>query len=203
MLARPVGYLNRIFHYLKVLHPQKYVNIVLTLIGLSADLIALGTYFGAIHTPETGSNFYVNGREFLAWVVVAIVYSTGLINAAIRRRWRRLYGDSRGDHSIFNFFSLFNLSDYSEKDRLIARIQFRNFQRDFSFLYVVMFAVALLINRAVNATEAGTNITPSPWGNLVATLFLNIPLTIGMMVITSMFDFAMSMFLGDQTPESH
>ena len=78
MFARPIHYLNRYFRYLITLHPQKYVNAMLVLIGLSADLIALGTFFGAIHTPETGSNRegssfdIVAGKRYFVFGVVTL-----------------------------------------------------------------------------------------------------------------------------------
>lgn len=203
MFARPIHYQNRFFRYLITLHPQKYVNLILVLIGLSADLIALGTFFGAIHTPETGSNFYVNSREFLVWVLIAIVYSIGFINGMIRRRWRKLYGDTRADHSVLNLFAKMSSPFLFKEEKEKVDIQFRNFQRDFSFLYLAMFIVTLLFSRAVTATESSTGITPSPWGDFIIVVLLTIPLTVMMMVITSMFDFARSMFLGDQGPEVH
>ena len=124
MFARPIHYQNRFFRYLITLHPQKYVNLILVLIGLSADLIALGTFFGAIHTPETGSNFYVNSREFLVWVLIAIVYSIGFINGMIRRRWRKLYGDTRADHSVLNFFAKMERTFLFNDEKEKATIQF-------------------------------------------------------------------------------
>lgn len=170
------------------------MNVVIVAVGLSADLIALGLFFGAVNTPATGSNFYINSREFLAWVLIAIVYSIGLLNAHLRRRWRGLYGSSRADHSVFNMFA--GLVGY-DRDR---DIKLRNFQRDFSFLYVVMFPITFLFGRAVSATEHATGMTPSPWGDVILSAFLAIPVTVGMMIITSMFDFALSIFSGDGMP---
>jgi len=190
--------INRFAGYLKTLPTQRIVDITIVTIGLAADLIALGTFLGAIHTSPTGSNFYVNSREFLAWALIAIVYSIGFLNAIVRRRWRRLYGDERGDHSVFNVFAktFIFLGDKETK----LEIKCRNFQRDFSFLYIVMFIVTFLFTRAVTATETSTGITSSPWTDLLTTALITIPFTFGMMVITSMFDFAMSMFAGDQRP---
>jgi hypothetical protein len=170
----------------------------MVLIGLTADLIALGTYFGAIHTSPTGSNFYVNGREFLAWVLVAILYSIGLINAYVRRRWRRKYGDRIGDHSVLNLVYLFTVEPFRDKESIIRS---RNFKRDFSFIYVVMFPITFLFSRAISATNNATGLTSSPWGDVGLSAIINVFVALVMMIITSMFDFSMSMFLGDQIPE--
>ena len=74
----------------------------------------------------------------------------------------------------------------------------RMFKRDFSFLYVVMFPVTFLFSRAVTASDNATGMTGSPWGDLLLTAFLAIFVAIGMMVVTSIFDYTMSMFVGDQ-----
>lgn len=180
---------------------QKYVNLMLVLIGFSADLIALSTFVGLLHTPVTGSNFYVNSREFLAWVLIAVVYSVGIINAWIRRRWRRLYGTSRADHSILNGLWWFeDLASYG-MEKETAKIKGKNFKRDFSILYMFMFLFTFLFGRAITATENAIGITPSPWGDLFVTAIITIFVTFGMMVITSMFDYAMSIFIGDEDPQ--
>jgi len=179
------------------------VNLGLVLIGLSADLISLGLFFGILHTPETNSNFYINSREFLAWVLIAVVYSVGFVNAWIRRRWRRLYGTKRADHSVFNLFYWFRLNSvYFEKDKQVYETMGKNFKRDFSILYVFMFLFTFLFSRAVTATKNATGITPSPWWDLILSAIITIFVTLGMMIITSMFDYAMSIFLGDDDPQN-
>ena len=68
-------------------------------------------------------------------------------------------------------------------------------------MYIVIFPITFLYARAINATANATNVTPSPWGDVLQAVFIAIPATVGMMIITSMFDFALSMFSGDQLPE--
>jgi Na+/H+ antiporter NhaD/arsenite permease-like protein len=105
--------------FFQAIHPQKYVNFLIVGIGLAADIISLALFFGAISTPASGSNFYVNSREFLAWVLIAIVYSIGLLNALFRRRWHKLYGNDQADHSILNIFARFPSSYFNEeKDKV-------------------------------------------------------------------------------------
>jgi hypothetical protein len=193
--------LDKLIAKLQKVPPQKYVNVIIVGIGLTADLISLGLFFGAINTPVTGSNFYVNSREFLAWVLFAIIYSVGLLNAYLRRRWRKLYGDIRADHSIFNLFAKIDTTTYGP-DKEQAHIKFRNFQRDFSSLYVVMFPVTFLYSRAITATQHATGVTSSPWGDISLSAFFAFPITVTMMVISSMFDFALSIFVGDSMPEN-
>lgn len=185
-------------NYFRSLTLQQYVNVLLTGIGLSADLIALITFFGAIQTSPDGSNFYVNSREFLAWVLVAMIYSFGMFNAWVRRRWRKKYGTASIDNSILNMFSVMALSDKIRYQyELEHATRWRNFQRDFSFVYLILYIPLFFYTRAVTATQTATGITGSPWGDLVTVAFIGIPVAIAMMAITSMFDFAMSMFVGD------
>jgi hypothetical protein len=173
-----VNVLNRLIHFLKSVNPQRYVNIVIDSIGLLADSIALLTFFQIVHTPQTGSNFYVNSREFLTWVLIAWLYSFGLVNAYIRRRWRRKYGSGKTDHSILNVLSLMTPLTQSEKEKA------HNFKRDFSFVYLVMFLFTFVFSRAVTATEHATGVTPSPWGDFFLTVILTFPISFVMMAIT-------------------
>lgn len=96
--------LSRLVSYPRSLTLQQYINGLLSIIGLAANLIALFSFFGAIQTSPTGSNFYVNSREYLAWFLVAFLYTFGMINAWIRRRWRRMYGHEKADNSVLNVF---------------------------------------------------------------------------------------------------
>ncbi len=194
--------MSRLIQFLKRTPAQNYINAIIVSIGLLADIISLGLFFGAIHTPETGSNFYVNSQEFLAWVLIALIYSIGLINAFIRRRWRKLFGIKTADHSVKNMLWISDLllTLAGAKDEH-SEVRARNFKRDFSIMYVIMFPITFLYARAISATVSATTITSSPWGDVVSAAFITIPTAIGMMVITSMFDFALSMFAGDQNPE--
>lgn len=186
--------LERVANYLRNVPLQKYVAGTVSLIGLLASLIQLYTFFGAIHTPETGSNFYVNNREFLAWTLIVWVYLFGLGNALLRRRWRRLYGDLRADNSISNFFYwLLSFTEGSEENR----VRGKNFKRDFSIVYAPNFIFVFLYSRAVTATQDVVGVTMSPWGDMWAALGLAFLITIPLMMITSMFDFTLSVIWGD------
>lgn len=189
---------NKIIAFLKNKPLQTYVNGLIVGIGLLADIISLALFFSALHTPVEGSNFYTNSSEYLAWILVAIVYSIGFLNAYWRRRWRKLYGDSKVDHSIFLNLGAFFEAPLSYDKEKVQRSQI--FKRDFSFLYVVMFPVTFLLSRAITASKNATGITGSPWGDLLLTAFISIFVAMGMMVVTSIFDYTMSMFVGDQEP---
>lgn len=175
---------------------QQYVNALLVGIGLTADLISLSLFFGAINTSPSGSNFYVNSREFLAWLLLAVLYSLGIINAYIRRRWRTKYGGEM-NHSVLNLMWATGTNDEEESWKLVS-----NFQRDFSFMYVQSFLFTFLFSRAISASEFATSLTPSPWGDIMAAAGINIVVALAMMVVTSMFDFSMSMFVGETDIQS-
>ena len=185
--------LSRQLNYLRGVTLQGYVNALLAFIGLLANVVALGQFVGAFTTPPTGSNFYVNSREYLAWALLAVVYSLASINALIRRRWRGRYGRGFVGHSVFNLFLALQ-NDISEDE---AKLRLNNFQRDFSFMYVELFFFTFLFSRAIVATEYATSLTPSPWGDILLSAFINIFVALGMMVFTSMFDYAFSMFVGE------
>lgn len=136
-------------------------------------------------------------------MLIAVVYSAGFINAVFRRRWRRLYGTSMADHSVFNVFYFFLFLEIvsGPKEKKIAEVKLRNFKRDFSIIYVFMFIFVFLFSRAVTATENATSPTGSPWGDLVSALGITLLVTLAM-VVTTMFDFTMSIFIGDDNPEN-
>jgi hypothetical protein len=115
----------------------------------------------------------------------------------VRRRWRRLYGDIRANNSIKNFFYMFGSYGLLDYDKEIDRIRGVNFRRDFSAVFVPNFIFIFLYTRAVTATENMTGITASPWGDLWATLGLTFVITIPLMIVTSMFDYVLSIIWGD------
>src|SRR5215203_567772 len=69
---------------------KTYVTVILEGLGLLANLIAVGTFLGAINTPKDSPNFYINSQEFFVWSLIAVIYIFGLISAKIKRRWRRM-----------------------------------------------------------------------------------------------------------------
>ena len=115
----------------RAISPRSLFSMFVGGIGLAASLIQLITFVGAIQTPETASNFYVNSREFISWTLLTWVYLFCLANAYWRRRQRELFGGSRTDHSITNLFSVFtiiyNRDSWGDKLELQAgRNRFRN-----------------------------------------------------------------------------
>ena len=191
---------QRAISYLKSIHIQKYINGVIVGIGLLANLISLGQFFNLIYTPPSASNFYVNSRESLAWILISVVYSVGLLNSWVRRRWRKKYSTGLGNNSILNIFawSFISKSSFESENSKIARENWNNFKRDFSTIYVFMFLFVFLFSRVISATDNATGVTGSPWEDLVLALINTIWVTLVMMIITSMFEFTMSMFIGDE-----
>lgn len=186
--------IDRVANYLRSTPPQKYFAGMVSGIGLLASLIQLYTFFGAISTPQSGSNFYINSREFLSWTLIAWIYLFGLLNATLRRRWRRLYGDMRANNSVSNFFSwITSLIEGGEANQLRGR----NFKRDFSIVYAPNFIFIFLYSRAVSASESAIGVTSSAWGDMWAALGLTLLITIPLMIVTSMFDFTLSVIWGD------
>ena len=186
--------LDRAFNYLRNTPPQKYLSALVSGIGLAASLIQLYTFFGAVSTPQTQSNFYVNSREFLAWTLIAWVYLFGLGNASLRRRWRRLYGDVRADNSVANFWYLLASVDHPTEEN---KLRSSNFKRDFSIVYTLNFVFIFLYSRAITATASTTGVTGSPWGDLWAALGLTLVITIPLMMVTSAFTYVLSIIWGD------
>lgn len=171
-------------------------------IGLAASLIQLITFVGAIQTPETASNFYVNSREFISWTLLTWVYLFCLANAYWRRRQRELFGGSRIDHSITNllavFAIIFNKDVWGDKLELEAgRIRLQKFNSDFSIVFIFNFLFVFFFSRAISATEFAVGITNTPWEDLWVTFGRTLLVTIPLMIFTSMFDFVLSIFLGD------
>jgi hypothetical protein len=156
-------------------------------IGLVANLIAIISYFGASNTPETSPNFYINNQEFFAWSTVAVVYTLGIILARMKRRWRRIYGHTEDNGSIF--YQLFiGGGDVDHDDWLM-------YKRNFSFTLVIGFPITFLYVRAIQTSF--TSGTASPWSSLFATALICVPITLAAKIVSSIFDNALSLYEGD------
>lgn len=179
--------LRSIGDYFRNLPLKTYVTVILEGLGLFANIIAIGTFLGAINTPKDSPNFYINSQEFFVWSLIASVYIFGLISAKIKRRWRRkVLG--RG----------YIVKEY---DRVYESVFFASnlhrdmFQRDFSFTLAATFILTFLYVRAMQA--ALSQGIASPWSAFGTTLLAWLPVTFGVMIMSSILDRALSLYEGD------
>jgi hypothetical protein len=166
---------------------KSYVTFILEALGLFANLIAVATFLGAINTPKESPNFYINSQEFFVWSLIAMIYVFGLISARIKRRWRRKMLE-RG----------YVVKDYNLGTQTIfarSNLHWDMFQRDFSFTLAASFILTFLYVRAMQA--ALTEGTASPWSAFGMTLLVWIPVTFGVMIMSSIIDKALSLYEGD------
>lgn len=176
---------DNIQNYFYNLPFKTYVTVLLEGIGLFANLIAITAFFGANNTPKESENFYVNNQEFLVWSLIAGIYTLGLLSARFKRRWRSKI--VRDEESF----------DSSDLRYLFFRgyIHWYMFVRDFCFTLVTIFPLALLYIRALDA--AYTEGVASPWVSLGETAAASVPITFGIMISSSIFDKALSLYSGD------
>lgn len=153
-------------------------------IGLFANLIAIAAFFGANNTPKESENFYINNQEFLVWSLIAGVYTLGLLSARFKRRWRRMM-DDKGIEEDYNDNWVF----------FRGRYHWNMYVREFNFTLAVIFPLSFLYIRALDA--AFTEGLASPWVTLGETLLACLPVTFGIMLSSSIFDKALSLYSGD------
>jgi hypothetical protein len=175
-------------YFLNILF-KSYITFALEAIGLFANLIAIATFFGAVNTPKESPNFYINNQEFLVWSLIALIYTTGLINARFKRRWRTRMLASGYEDEEFNWY------DHPQRLLFKSRLRQEMFQRDFAFTLVIAFPLTYLYIRALDS--AYTKGASSPWTTLSETATWLIPITFGIIIASSIFDNAMSLFAGD------
>ena len=163
-------------------------------IGLFANLIAIAAFFGANNTPKESENFYINNQEFLVWSLIAGVYTLGLLSARFKRRWRRMmdeigYEEVLFDKSIGSSYGMIN-------DVFFRSYYHRHlFVREFSFTLATTFPLIYLYIRALDS--AFTDGKSLPWVTLGETALACIPVTYGIMIASSIFDKALSLYSGD------
>jgi hypothetical protein len=178
----------RVRDYFSNLPFRTYDTILLEGIGLFANLIAILTFFGAVNTPEESPNFYINNQEFLVWSLVALIYTAGLLRARFKRRWRKRVYDAGIDEDSF-----------AESDPrwlfFRGKVHFAMFKRDFAFTLATTFPITFLYIRALDA--AYTEGSASPWLSLSETATWCVPVTLGIMLSSSIFDKALSLYAGD------
>jgi len=163
---------------------KTYVTVILEGLGLLANLIAVGTFLGAINTPKESPNFYINSQEFFVWSLIAVIYIFGLISAKIKRRWRRIRF-AQGDYDdVIESWDFFR-----------GLFHWEMFVREFSFTIASTFILTFLYVRAMQA--AVTLGTASPWLSFGTTLLVWLPVTFGVMIMSSILDKAFSLYEGD------
>ena len=180
-------FFHRIGDYFTSIPLKSYVTFILESLGLMANLIAIATFLGAINTPKESSNFYINSQEFFVWSLIASIYVFGLISARIKRRWRRKMLQSG-----------YEVEEYEVMhDTIFARsnLHWEMFVRDFSFTLAASFILTFLYVRAMQA--ALTEGIASPWSAFGTTLLVWIPVTFGVMIMSSILDKALSLYEGD------
>jgi len=180
-------YFKKIRDAIRKISLKSYVIFLLEGIGLVANLIAIISYFGASNTPETSPNFYINNQEFFAWSTVAVIYTLGIILARMKRRWRRIYGHVEDNGSIFYQLFISN-HDVDHSDWLM-------YKRNFSFTLVIGFPIIFLYVRAIQTSLTSGN--ASPWSSLLTTTLICVPITFAAMIVSSIFDNALSLYEGD------
>lgn len=171
---------------------KTYVTILLEGIGLFANIIAIVTFFGAQNTPQESPNFYINSQEFFVWSLIAAVYTLGLLSARFKRRWRSRIAQTGYEEEYYN------PSPYtaSLKEMLFrSELHYQMFIRDLSFTLAITLPLTLLYVRAMHA--ALSQGTASPWISLGITVFVWFPVAILIMISSSIFDKALSLYAGD------
>lgn len=170
---------------------KTYVTVLLEGIGLLANLIALATFFGAVNTPKASPNFYINNQEFLVWSLVAGVYTLGLLSARFKRRWRRRMAEAGIEEDYFT-----NPSEGPIETLFRSELHWHMFVRDFAFTLAIVFPLTLLYMRAWQSAQ-DFNVFASPWYSLSCSTVVCIPATLAVMLASSIFDKALSLYVGD------
>jgi hypothetical protein len=126
----------------------------------------------------------------LVWSLVALIYTMGLISARFKRRWRNKLIQMGADDDENTFDSEDPRSFLFRSD-----LHWHMFVRDFCFTLVVSFPLAYLYIRSLDAVY--TKGTGSAWTTLGETAVWLIPITLGTMLASSIFDKALSLYVGD------
>lgn len=171
---------------------KTYVTILLEGIGLFANIIAIITFFGTQNTPQESPNFYINNQEFFVWSLVAAVYTLGLLSARFKRRWRNKVEQAGYEEEYYDP----NPYSATLKETFFrSEFHYQMFIRDFSFTLAITFPLTLLYIRAMQA--AATKGVASPWTSLGITILVSIPVAFCIMISSSIFDKALSLYAGD------
>ena len=116
-----------------------------TAIGLFVDLIALASYVSFVATKAESVDLGLENHDFLVWMLLAILYSLGLLNSYIYMRWSE-YSEQMGRSA----------SDYFPYPRLALALI-----TSFPFTYAYM--------RVLDAVWPFTSDAPEPlaWSTLI------------------------------------
>lgn len=190
------GYMGKIHDFFKRIknffadQPLKtYVTILLEGMGLIANTIAIITFIGARNTPKESPNFYINNQEYFVWTLIAVVYTLGLISARFKRRWRKKVQERSGDAIFDERFGIFKEMFFGNA------LNYQMFVRNFSFTLVTAFPLTFVYIRAMQAVQSGG--TSSPWNALGTSVLVWVPVTLLIMLSSSIFDKALSLYAGD------
>ena len=124
------------------------------------------------------------------------MYTLGLLSARFKRRWRRKLTEAGVEEVYYERSRVSAFLDLSIKEAFFrGELHYFMFVRDFSFTLAVTFPLTLLYIRALDA--AYTKGMASPWVSLGETTLACIPVTFGIMLSSSIFDKALSLYAGD------
>jgi hypothetical protein len=85
--ASAVKLVRRIAAELKALTSVERFMLLATVVGLGADSIALLSYVNIVVAPPQGHLGQSGSDAFFVWMAIALIYSLGLINSYLYRRW--------------------------------------------------------------------------------------------------------------------
>jgi len=158
----------------------RWMEIILTGIGLFANVITIAQALGFMNTTSVSSFSSVH-QELLVWSLIALIYSLGLINALILRRWQRLF---------------------KQRNRIATRFWFMLWQYDkvvvwrlYAWHVIVSFVFTFLYTQAVMAAFSGG--TFSPWTAFFISCALVWIVALVLMGVTRLFDAALSLYSGE------
>jgi hypothetical protein len=185
-------FFHRIGEFFANIPFKTYVTMLLEGIGLFANILAIITFFGAQNTPQESPNFYINSQEFFVWSLIAAVYTLGLLSARFKRRWRRRIAQAGYEEE---YYSPTPYDESFKKTFFRSELHYQMFLRDFSFTLAITFPLTLLYVRAMQA--ALSQGTASPWISLGITVLAWFPIAFLILIASSIFDKALSLYAGD------
>ena len=179
-MGKLLSFLSSIVRRVSSLPLGRWVEIVATIIGLIVDSITLVSYIGFIYTPTESPSFYENSQEFLVWSLIALIYSLGLVNALILRRWRSLF--KKKSTSLRFRFVIWKYDDVI-------------FGRAYAWSVITTFPFTYLYTRAISVALSGGNF--SAWGSFFLSVVLVWIVALMMLGVTHLFDAAFSLYSGE------
>ena len=148
-------------------------SLVATVIGLIVDLIALASYIDFVATEPESVELGLRNHDFLVWILLAILYSLGLLNSYIYMRWR---GHVRATSLLVDEITFHRLA--------LALVT------SFPFTYAYMRVIDAVWSSITNTSE------PLAWSTLFGAgimSFLVVPIVV---VIAIGFEVILAAFVG-------